>query len=238
MLYGQKEIFRNAIMYYIALGLADSVFQGYKTVEDILKARIPDGHRSWLFRLTDKARNSNLPVLLMVNDNGLTGKSLKYKSMHTQLVFLGFRAGYQERITAHAIRRPLGTLVDQDYTDAQRNHLFGQSNTVFEKDYLARRSAVDGQAVMNKQPSRRDHIDFMMDLGIKHVEDLTSLPALWSIPPYGPFFRLPSTLTAICEQPTQYNPNLMMDIHYLISHFPHYPTFPAFYAFVIACAIF
>ena len=175
-LYEQVYPVRNGVMYFLALALADGAIKGYRTISDLLKANIKYGETSWTFQWTEGMRNK--PVFQMITMDGPTGRSLTYGSMHSAFAELGHRAGYKENITAHGIRRAFLTAANEVCTTAQLNQIAGHRGRgeIFEHSYQTPLTKVDGQALMNEQDMRTDHLQFRGILARRRPDLPQSLP--------------------------------------------------------------
>ncbi|MCJ1445306.1 MAG: hypothetical protein MMC23_005811 [Stictis urceolatum] len=96
VLYEQGEHWRNGILYFLALALADRAIRGFSSVEDLLMATPRNGD-VWTFQWNKKALEK--PVFQMITQNGPTGIALTYGSIRAHIVALGRRAGYAENIS-------------------------------------------------------------------------------------------------------------------------------------------
>ena len=157
-LYENELPFRNCVLLFIALAMADEAFEHCNSIQDVLKAKIRPGEKTYVFEW----RNAILdkPVFQAIGHDGPTGRSATYSSMRNTLVNLGYGAGYQANITVHGIRRAFLGKVDKNYTPAQRNHIARHrgSDQLFQNRYLSNISVIDGQAIMHEQKPREDHI--------------------------------------------------------------------------------
>ena len=156
----ENEIpFRNCVLFFIALALADDAFKHYSNVAEIVGAKIRPGKQTHTFEWKESVELQ--PVFKTIGPNGPTQSSATYSTMQKFLVTLGYRAGYQANMTIHAIRRAFLTKADEFYTPAQRNHIArhsGKDSSMFQSRYISNVSVVDGQAIMYGQQPRKDHV--------------------------------------------------------------------------------
>ena len=114
----------------------------------------------------------------MVNMDGPTERSLTHTSMHSTFVKLSHRAGYKEDLTAHAIRRAFLNAANQVCTTAQLNQIAGHHGRgeMFEHSYQVPLTKIDGQALMNEQDMRTEHLQFRAMLAGRRQGLPQSLP--------------------------------------------------------------
>ena len=94
----------------LAIALADRAFQDYATFEEI--EAIPPPADGSLHHLRIKMDMIRVPFFQIVSADGPTGKIQGADSFSNRTVDLGHRAGYEENIGIHDIRRE--TLVKAD----------------------------------------------------------------------------------------------------------------------------
>lgn len=98
-----EPLFVNPMLPLLAIALADRAFQDYKTFTDI--EAIPPPADGSLHHLRIKKCMLRLPFFQIVSANGPTGKIHTAGSFSNRTVNLGHRAGYEENIGMHDIRR-------------------------------------------------------------------------------------------------------------------------------------
>lgn len=86
------------------MALADGVIKGYKSVTDLMSARIPPALLQWELQYEEGAGQT--PVFCAMPKNGSPFRDpLSYRSMHAFLNTLLTRVGYMKPIGSHVLRR-------------------------------------------------------------------------------------------------------------------------------------
>ena len=98
-----EPLFANPVLPLLAIALADRAFQDYATFEEI--EAIPPPADGSLHHLRIKKDMLRVPFFQMVSVDGPTGKIQGAGSFSNRTVDLGHRAGYEENIGIHDIRR-------------------------------------------------------------------------------------------------------------------------------------
>lgn len=98
-----KPLFANPVLPLLAIALADRAFQDYATFEEI--EAIPPPADESLHHLRIKKDMLRVPFFWIVSADGPTGKIQGAGSFSNRTVDLGHRAGYEENIGIHNIRR-------------------------------------------------------------------------------------------------------------------------------------
>ena len=96
-------LFANPVLPLLAIALADRAFQDYATFEEI--EAIPPPADGSLHHLRIKKDMLRVPFFRIVSADGPTGKIQGAGSFSNRTVDLGHRAGYEENIGIHDIRR-------------------------------------------------------------------------------------------------------------------------------------
>ena len=108
MMHETDHWYNNGVLAFLALALADDAIRGYKSLDDIMSARIPDGDQFWEFKYNESKLKSAV-------FRGQDGKPLRCQTMHELLCHLSKRAGYREKVTTHAIRRGVANAVNSQF---------------------------------------------------------------------------------------------------------------------------
>ena len=98
-----EPLFANPVLPLLAIALADHAFRDYQTFEDI--EAIPAPADGSLHHLRIKQDLLRVPFFQIVTADGPTGKIHGASSFSNRTVNLGHRAGYEENIGIHDIRR-------------------------------------------------------------------------------------------------------------------------------------
>ena len=98
-----EPLFANPVLPLLAIALADHAFRDYQTFEDI--EAIPPPADGSLHHLRIKKDLLRVPFFQIVTADGPTGKIHGAGSFSNRTVNLGHRAGYEENIGIHDIRR-------------------------------------------------------------------------------------------------------------------------------------
>jgi hypothetical protein len=103
ILKSKNRLLYNGLMFFFALAIADNALKGYETLDDLMKARLPEGRDSWELQWEEEARG--LPVLRMASANGVDkSRALTYAALWNQIVPLGYEIGCRDSLKIHAIR--------------------------------------------------------------------------------------------------------------------------------------
>jgi len=97
----------NAVMFFIALAVADGAIKGVKTVEDLKKIRIPTGKESWQLEWEDSAQD-----LLVFRQGDGQNRALSYSTLNTQLTVLSKYVGFKDALRVHTVSRQVAVDVD------------------------------------------------------------------------------------------------------------------------------
>ena len=170
VLYEQTIFCQNAILFFLTLALADDVFDGVHSCEDILALKPFAGHS--MLKLRYKPEKEKLPVIRTVKEEGPTNRPLTGSQFQHHLASLGHRAGYADNVTIHGIRRAVANSVDSNYTEAQRCQFMAHRSGEFENAYMSKINFVDGQASFHGRGTRQDHIQFLRGMTANRVVDL------------------------------------------------------------------
>ncbi|KAI9779399.1 MAG: hypothetical protein M1835_004702, partial [Candelina submexicana] len=146
----------NAILFFLAIALADGAIKGFSTVDELLNARIPSGRNTWLLRWQDDCLEK--PVVRKVTTEGPKAAPLTYSCLWTQLQHLATRTGFTDRLTIHSIRRGVANAIDKTATEAERSQLLGhRTATIYRTSYISNISDVDAQALFFEETARENH---------------------------------------------------------------------------------
>ena len=158
-----KPLFTNPVLPLLAIALADRTFQYYRTFKEI-ETILPPAAR-FLYHLRIKKKMLCLPIFQIISAYGPTGKIYGASSFSNRTVDLGHRAGYEENIGIHNIRREALVKADtkllrnkhlrrdtdstkyDNYSTAKRMKFAGHNNPdIFFDSYASELSTVDGMA--------------------------------------------------------------------------------------------
>ena len=98
-----EPLFANPVLLLLAIALADRAFQDYTIFEDI-EAIFPPADGS-LYHLRIKKDMLHVPFFQIVFVDGPTGKIQRTVFFSNRTVNLNHRAGYEENIGIHDIRK-------------------------------------------------------------------------------------------------------------------------------------
>ncbi|KAJ5055093.1 hypothetical protein J3E72DRAFT_178899, partial [Bipolaris maydis] len=100
------------VTYFLALALADGVFEGCKTLSDLQSMKPSPGSSYCEFPY--HADVGNLPILRCCQPDGSISPTriLTYYGFHWMIRSLGQRAGYKDKLTAYCFRRGYGNAID------------------------------------------------------------------------------------------------------------------------------
>jgi hypothetical protein len=100
------------VTYFLALALADGVFEGCTTMHDLEAKETPPGSASCSFKY--KASVGDKPLLRRIEPDGNVSpdRILTYDCLNGMLKNLGQRAGYEDKLSAYCFRRGYGNAVD------------------------------------------------------------------------------------------------------------------------------
>ena len=190
-----EPLFANPVLPLLAIALTDHAFRDYRTFEEI-EAIPPPADRS-LHHLRIKKEMLHVPIFQIISAGGPTGKIHGASSFSNRTVDLGHRAGYEENIGIHDIRREAlvkadGKLLrtkylprdtdsakDNGYSTAERMKFAGHNNAdTFFDSYAPELSTVDGMASYWNKKRRTIHLEGFRGLSLHHHPQLLqSLPA-------------------------------------------------------------
>jgi hypothetical protein len=108
---------------FVAMALADGVFDGCETFQDIEAKKIPMGSKLYRFRYRPNV--THLPVLRSTCSDGVTSQEriLTYNCLNNSLKGLGQRAGYQENLSAYCFRRAYARAIESRLKFAAVDHM-------------------------------------------------------------------------------------------------------------------
>ena len=158
-----EPLFTNPVLPLLAIALADYTFRDYRTFKEI-EAISPPANGS-LHHLRIKKEILYIPVFQIISADGPTGKIHGASSFSNRIVDLGHRAGYEENIRIHNIRREAlvkadnkllrtkylrrdtNSTKDNSYSTAKRMKFAGHNNAdTFFDSYAPELSTIDGIA--------------------------------------------------------------------------------------------
>jgi hypothetical protein len=100
------------VTYFIALALADGVFEDCTSFQDIEDKRLPPGSLLYKYRCKPEAKTK--PILRTICNNGSVSENdiLAYNCFNNMLRGIGQRAGYEDRLSAYCFRRAYARAVE------------------------------------------------------------------------------------------------------------------------------
>jgi len=114
-----EPLFANPVLPLLAIALADHAFQDYASFEEI--EAIPPPADGSLHHLRIKKDMLRVPFFQIVSADGPTGKIHGAGSFSNRTVDLGHRAGYEENIGIHDIRREALVKADSKFLRTKHN---------------------------------------------------------------------------------------------------------------------
>lgn len=114
-----EPLFANPVLPLLAIALADRAFQDYGTFEEI--EAIPPPADESMHHLRIKKGMLRVPFFQIVSADGPTGKTHEAGSFSNRTVDLGHRAGYEENIGIHNIRREALVKADGKFLRTKQN---------------------------------------------------------------------------------------------------------------------
>ncbi|PZD37947.1 DUF3435 domain containing protein [Pyrenophora tritici-repentis] len=147
------------VTYFIALALADGVFDSCKTFEDIEAKELPLGSSLYKYRYKPEAKQR--PILRSISPNGTVSKNdiLTYNCFNNMIKGIGQRAGYEERLSAYCFRRAFAKAVEKTATPAQRRLLMGHTNDDTVMYYISGLVGIDSQSMVHGREQKSELID-------------------------------------------------------------------------------
>ena len=165
------------VTYFLALALADGVFDGCESFKDIEAKELPPGSSLYKYRYKSEAKQR--PILRSINPNGTVSDNeiLTYNCFNNMLKGIGQRAGYEDRLSAYCFRRAYAKAVESkkqpiqcgalslaDYfaetaTPAQRRLLMGHTNDDTVMYYISGIVGVDSQSMVHGREQKSELID-------------------------------------------------------------------------------
>ncbi|KAJ5035249.1 hypothetical protein J3E74DRAFT_232059 [Bipolaris maydis] len=147
------------VTYFLALALADGVFEGCKTLSDLQSMKPSPGSSYCEFPY--HADVGNLPILRCCQPDGSISPTriLTYYGFHWMIRSLGQRAGYKDKLTAYCFRRGYGNAIDKIVTAAQRQQLMGHANPNIFQTYISSMIGIDSQSVVLGRDQRMELIN-------------------------------------------------------------------------------
>ncbi|KAL8936221.1 MAG: hypothetical protein Q9216_005048 [Gyalolechia sp. 2 TL-2023] len=173
-----EPLFANPVLPLLAIALADRAFQDDATFEEL--EAIPPPADGSLHHLRIKKDMLRVPFFQIVSADGPTGKIHGSGLFSNRMVALGHRAGYEENIGIHDIRREaLVKADDNGYSTSERMKFAGHNNSdTFFGSYAPELSGVDGRASYWSKKRRTIHLEGFRGLSLHHHPQLLqSLPA-------------------------------------------------------------
>ncbi|EOA89662.1 uncharacterized protein SETTUDRAFT_104713 [Exserohilum turcica Et28A] len=136
------------VTYFLALALADGVFEGCKTLSDLRSKKPPLGSSYCEFPY--HADVGSTPILRSCRPDGSISPTriLTYDGFHVMIRNLGQRAGYKDKLTSYCFRRGYGNAIDKTVTATQRRQLMGHANDNVFQNYISSMIGIDSQSVV------------------------------------------------------------------------------------------
>ncbi|KAF1359213.1 hypothetical protein EJ07DRAFT_121068 [Lizonia empirigonia] len=147
------------VTHFIALALADGVFEDCNSFQDIEAKKLPLG--SSLYRYRYKPEAKKRPILQSLCKDGSISENgiLTYNCFNNMLKGIGQRAGYEDRLSAYCFRRAYAKAVERTATPAQRRLLMGHSNDDTVMYYISGIVGIDSQSMVHGRDQRTELID-------------------------------------------------------------------------------
>ena len=103
------------VTHFMALALADNVFEDCNSFQDIDAKKLPLGSSLYKYRYKPEAKKR--PILRSICNNGLVSENdiLTYNCFNNMLKGIGQRAGYEDRLSAYCFRRAYAKAVESKY---------------------------------------------------------------------------------------------------------------------------
>lgn len=98
-----QPLYANPVLPFLAQALADHIFRDYKTFTEIEQIRPPP--KGFAMPLEILPEKLDLPVLQMLDKKGPNGKIRKSTCYGNRLAKRGHRAGFEQRVKVHDMRR-------------------------------------------------------------------------------------------------------------------------------------
>ncbi|KAE8853123.1 hypothetical protein HRS9122_00115 [Pyrenophora teres f. teres] len=147
------------VTYFLALALADGVFDGCESFKDIEVKELPLGSLLYTYRYKSEAKQR--PILRSINPNGTVSDNeiLTYNCFNNMLKGIGQRAGYEDRLSAYWFRRAYAKAVEKTATPAQRRLFMGHTNDDTVMYYISGIVGVDSQSMVYRREQKSELID-------------------------------------------------------------------------------
>ncbi|KAH6864996.1 hypothetical protein BKA58DRAFT_438891 [Alternaria rosae] len=131
------------VTHFMALALADGVFEECTSFQDIEAKELPLG--SSLYKYRYKLEAKQRPILRSILSDGSVSENgiLTYECFNNMLKGIGQQARYEDRLSAYCFRRAYAKAVEKTATPAQRRLLMGHSNDDTIMYYISRIVRVD-----------------------------------------------------------------------------------------------
>lgn len=154
------------VTHFLALALADGVFEDCSTIEAITARKPPPGVRAYKFRMKECVKE--LPIFRARQNDGTISHSkiLTYGCLRTLLLGLGQRAGLKDRLTSYCFRRAYGNALDKVATAAQRRQLMGHTGEETFQFYISEIVAVDAQSMVLGTTPDNAFIEMNQSMGL------------------------------------------------------------------------
>ncbi|KAK0707790.1 hypothetical protein B0H67DRAFT_495372 [Lasiosphaeris hirsuta] len=170
----------NPILFMLAIFLAAGAFKKYDTIEQVLAVKPPTDQKYWVLEWADHVHALDLPVFPEMSPDGLTQKIQSASAFCTQVRKLSLRAGMEQPVTVHGIRREsLIQATSNGYSKDELMKFAAHTNQMtMTRDYLSSITVVDGLGGFLKLPLRSDQAEDFRSMTVKRNPELfLSLPA-------------------------------------------------------------
>ncbi|RDL31538.1 Uncharacterized protein BP5553_09747 [Venustampulla echinocandica] len=152
----KDRLLYNGFWVLASLAIADNAIKGFKTLDDLEKARVPDGRDSWELEWEEDARD--LPILRMATAEGVHKyRALTYAALWNQIVSLGIRAGYRDSVKIHAIRAGVANKIKDP--EKRKQTLGHGDHVIYYKSYASKIVEVDGLSEYLGDAPSTEHIE-------------------------------------------------------------------------------
>ncbi|KAH7025146.1 uncharacterized protein B0I36DRAFT_367030 [Microdochium trichocladiopsis] len=153
---------------------------GEITIEQVLAVKPPTDQKYWVLEWADHVHALDLPVFPEMSPDGPTQKIQSASAFCTQVRQLSLRAGMEQLVTVHGIRREsLIQATSNGYSKDELMKFAAHTNQMtMTRDYLSSITVVDGLGGFLKLPLRSDQAEDFRSMTVKRNPELfLSMPA-------------------------------------------------------------
>ncbi|KAF4556065.1 Hypothetical protein D9617_1g079400 [Elsinoe fawcettii] len=148
------------VYHFFGFALADGALDQIRDAAQLSRVNVPPGRAAMPLKV--RPSHQDIPVLQArdVGQKFCRSKFMPSNALNTALTMLGDRAGYQQSLTAYAIRRGHANTIDAQITTAQRLNRMGHSSASIFNSYISSTSVVDTQAIILGDDQESEVFDF------------------------------------------------------------------------------